>query len=80
MLKIFNTRYFSTNIKNHVKLYKKINKLQKKIELIIENNNLDITIVKYKPSYSEKNLIFNEKKYIEEEKKIISETNKFLNI
>ncbi len=78
MFRILNKRYFSSNIKNHNELYKRINKLQKEIDLIIKENNLNITIHKYKFTYPEK-LNFNEKEYIEEEKKIITETNKFLN-
>jgi hypothetical protein len=79
MLRILNKRYFSSNIKNHIELHKRINELQKEIETIIQKNDLDITIYKYKFTYPEKKLNFNENEYIKEEKKIIIENIKFLN-
>ena len=79
MLRILNKRYFSSNIKNHSELHKRINELQKEIETIIQKNDLDITIYKYKFTYPEKKLNFNENEYIKEEKKIIIENIKFLN-
>jgi hypothetical protein len=79
MFRILNKRYFSSNNKNYYKLYKRINELQKEIDTIIQENNLNITVYKYKFSYPEKKINFNENEYIKEEKKIIIENIKFLN-